>query len=270
MNRVVLGCGYVGKALLEYWQPEKNRLVATTTQPQRQMELEPLANEVMVLRGNDRTGLRRIFSQANEVVVCVAPKMGGSYEETYLDTAKAVCDILREATPVKHLIYTSSISVYGCHNGEWVTEESSLNASGANAEILKETEKLYLSFPTIKSTILRLGGIYGPQREHETRARKMSGTICAGNGEQFSNWVHQEDIVRSIDWVLKHRLDGVYNVCSDDHPTRQFLYERILNKLGLPPIQWDLSLEGPHGGNRRVSSEKLKATGFNFLHNLSF
>ncbi|MGZ3632988.1 MAG: SDR family oxidoreductase [Parachlamydiaceae bacterium] len=266
MKRVILGCGYVGKALLDYWQSDKATLVATTTNLERQKELQSLANEVAVLHGDDETALKKVFSDAKEVVICVAPKNGQSYEKTYLATAKAISIILNQETTVEHLIYTSSTSVYGNYHGQWVTEESELRPIGRDEKILCDTEALYLNAlpQSVLVTVLRLGGTYGPQREHEKRARQMAGTIRAGSGEHFTNWIHQQDVVRVIDWVLKNRLSGLYNVCNDEHPTRKQLYEAILSKLNLPFIQWDPSQEAPHLGNKRVSNEKIKQTGFQF------
>ncbi len=268
-KRVILGCGYIGKALLEYLHHDKKSLIATTTSAERQFELEPLAGEVVVVQGDDRVTLRKLLTGVKQVIVCVAPKKGDSYANVYLKTAKVLCSILKEGTSVEQLVYTSSISVYGEQGGVWVTEEASVKPIGINGEILCETESIYLNAYTpnqVVMTVLRLGGLYGPGREHEIRARKMAGKIFPGSGEQFSNWIHQEDAVRAIDWVLKRRLGGIYNVCSDDHPTRKSLYEKITAQLQLSSVQWDPFQEGAHSGNRKVSSEKLKATGFEFLH----
>lgn len=271
-KRLILGCGYIGKALLEYWRHDKKNLIATTTRSERQQELVPFAGEVAVLQGDNRLALRKLLSGVKQIIVCVAPKSGDSYANVYLNTAKALSDVLKEGSSVEQLVYTSSISVYGERFGEWVTEEATLRPIGINAEILCETEALYLNAVTpnnLSATVLRLGGIFGPQREHEQRSRHMAGKTFPGSGDQYSNWIHQEDAVRAIDWVLKRRLAGIYNLCSDDHPTRKELYEKILTQLMLPPIHWDPLQEGAHSGNKRVSSEKLKSTGFSFVHTAS-
>ncbi len=268
-KRVILGCGYIGKALLEYWHHDKRNLIATTTSADRQQELGLLAGEVVVVQGDDRAALRKLLVGAKQVIVCVAPKTGYSYASVYLNTAKTLCDVLKEGTSVEQLVYTSSTSVYGEQSGAWVTEDTPVKPIGINGEILCETESLYLNAHTpnhVLMTVLRLGGIYGPGREHESRARKMAGKVFPGNGEQFSNWIHQEDAVRAIDWVLKRHLTGIYNVCSDDHPTRQSLYDHITSQLQLPSVLWDAFQGDSHLGNRRVSNEKLRATGFEFHH----
>ncbi len=268
-KRVILGCGYIGKALLEYWHHDKKNLIATTTSAKRQLELEPFAGEVVVVKGDDRAALRKLLSGVKQVIVCVAPKAGDNYSSVYLDTAKAVCDVLKEGTSVDQLVYTSSVSVYGEQGGAWVKEDVSVKPIGINGEILCETESIYLNAYTpnnIVATVLRLGGIYGPEREHESRTRKMAGKFFPGSGDQFSNWIHQEDAVRAIDWVLKRRLGGIYNLCSEDHPTRKGLYDQITAQLQLPSVLWDSNQEGSHSGNKKVSSERLIETGFKFLH----
>ncbi len=268
-KRVILGCGYIGKALLEYWHHNKKNLVGTTTRAMRLEELEPLAGQVVVMQGDDRTALRKLLSGVKQIVICVAPKTADGFANVYLDTAKTLCDVLKEGTSVEQIVYTSSISVYGEHFGQWVTEETSLKPIGVKQEVLCETEALYLNVSSpnpIQVAVLRLGGIYGPNREHEKRCLQMSGKPLSGNGEEYSNWIHQEDAVHAIDWVLKRHLSGVYNVCSEDHPKRKELYDQLTTRLHLPPMQWDPTRSEGHSGNKKVSSEKLKKTGFSFHH----
>ncbi len=267
-KRVILGCGYIGKALLEFWHHDKKNLIATTTSAERQRGLEPFAGEVVVVEGDDRAALRKLLSRAKQVIVCVAPKMGDSYANVYLNTAKALCDVLKEGTSVEQLVYTSSVSVYGEQGGGWVTEDDTVKPIGINGEILCETETVYLNVFTpnnIAATVLRLGGIYGPGREHESRTRKMAGKIFSGSGDQYSNWIHQEDAVRAIDWVLKRRLGGIYNLCSEDHPTRKALYDQITAPLQLPSVQWDVSQEGSHSATRRFQAKSLRGQASSFF-----
>jgi NAD dependent epimerase/dehydratase family enzyme len=78
--------------------------------------------------------------------------------------------------------------------------------------------------------------------------------------------VHRADVTAAIDYALRHRLDGIYNLADDDHPTRQELYNHIAEKLGLPAIQWDQNSDAYRGGNKRISNHKIKAKGFTFLY----
>ncbi|MFN0065263.1 MAG: NAD-dependent epimerase/dehydratase family protein [Chlamydiales bacterium] len=261
MKTVILGCGYIGGALLAEIDRKERVVVATTRHEERRQELSRVADEVVVLQAEDQVALAKLLKEAEQVIVTIAVDRGGSYKEAYLDTAKAVAGCL--GPHMRHLIYTSSTSVYGDARGDWVTEETPLAPLDKNAEILCEAEKIYLALP-IKATILRLAGIYGPGRTHEKRAYDLYAATFHGEASSFCNWVHKEDIVRAILWVLNNGLEGIYNVCSNEHPTRAVFYGSLFRELGLGKVEWDTT-KGRFG-NKRVASEKLKETGFTYLH----
>ena len=212
-----------------------------------------------------------LLAGARRLVVCVAPhKKGPFYRSTYLDTAKAVANVLARGSAIEHLVYTSSTSVYGDHKGAWVTETSPLLPMETSSEILCQTEAVYLhKVPSAtRVTILRLGGLFGPDRTLSSRMQGFASQgALPGSGQEYCNLVHRDDCVRAIDWVFSQNLTGVYNVCSAAHPTRKSLYTAIAQQLGIPPITWNPNTPSPHVGNKRVSNEKLCASGFVFLEN---
>ncbi|MEM7176029.1 MAG: NAD-dependent epimerase/dehydratase family protein [Chlamydiota bacterium] len=268
MNHVILGCGYIGTALLKHWKSCQQHVIATTRSREHQQKLAAITPEAKQLRGSDRAALQELLAEADRIVICVAPSNRESYQATYLDTASALSGVLPSCPTVTQLVYTSATSVYGCRNGNWVAEDSTLSPIGENGKVLCRTEEIYLSHlpKHIAPTVLRLGGIFGPGRELTQRARYLAGKRASGSGDTFCNLAHQEDIVRAIDWVIEHHLTGIYNICGDDHPTRRELYSPILQQMGLPAIEWDPTQVGPHSGNKRVSNQKIKDTGFCFLH----
>jgi nucleoside-diphosphate-sugar epimerase len=269
IKTVILGAGYIGKSLLHYWATEgRRRLTVTTTSPNKVRELSGKTSKVILAKSDNEEALKGVLTSAEEVVISIAPKNGSSYKSTYLNTAKTLCSALKENNSIKKLVYLSSTSIYGDRNGEWTSEDALLNPISENGQILSKTEKLYLNkFQSkVSVTILRLSGLYGPGRTHESRIRRLSGGLLPGSGEDFCNWVHQEDVVRAIDWVLKNQLSGIYNICCDDHPTKKEFYNSFSNKMKLSQINWDINKISLRKGNRRVSNSKIKKTGFNFLH----
>jgi len=78
--------------------------------------------------------------------------------------------------------------------------------------------------------------------------------------------IHKDDCAAAIDYALNHKLEGVFNVADDEHPTRRELYGHIAKKYRLAEVKWDPTLTGLHSGNKRVSNHKIKAEGFAFLH----
>ena len=239
MRTVIIGCGYVGKALAEHWQGQD--LTLTTTRLEKKNQLERLGN-VVILNSADKKKMKAVLTGAMRVVVTVAPK--DQNYSTYVETAQSVCQSISKKA---HLVYTSSSSIYGECNGEWVTEDSPLKGKRE----LIEAETLYEQLP--HHTILRLAGIYGPGRELEGFAKRASGKEL---GDSYCNWIHLDDIVRAIDFVFKNKIEGIFNLCEDEHPKRSELYNPIIQKLGLAPIRW---VEGATlFGNKRVCNKKFR------------
>ncbi len=272
IRTVIFGVGYIGGALLKYWKREgKRSLIATTTSVEKLQAFKQQADAVILARGDDEETVRKALKSVEEIVIAIAPSKGNSYKETYLETAKTFSTVLAHNNSLKHLVYLSSTSVYGDRNGEWVTEETDLEPKSENSRTLCDTEALYLQQASrnLLVTVLRLGGIYGPSRSYYSRVKRLVGAPLPGNGNAFCNWVHQEDVVRAIDWVLKNQLSGVYNICSDDHPSKKELYDLIAAEIKAPQVTWDPTTIGAHAGNRKVSNEKIRGTGFAFLHSCS-
>ncbi len=263
---VILGCGYVGLA----WAKLRgaSSLTVTTTTTDRLSELRPLADRVVVLRGNDIAGLNTLLAEADRLIICVGAQRGVSYAESYLTTAQTIAAIVPQLPKLRQLVYTSSASVYGDYQGAWVTETSPVQPATDNSQILAQTEAIYLGLNSSEfaATVLRLGGIYGPGRSLDRIFSRAAGTTRPGDGQAPANWVHRDDIAAAIDWTLTRNLSGLYNVTNDNPPTQQQILDWVCQHYQLAPIVWDPSQPSPRNYSARVSNDKLKRTGFQFQH----
>ncbi|MBW4617396.1 MAG: SDR family oxidoreductase [Desmonostoc vinosum HA7617-LM4] len=269
MNVVIIGCGYIGSAVAQYWQQKTNFVVsATTTTPERVSGLQAIAQKIIVTKGNDPNSLKSLLYNQEVVLLSLGAKSGDVYEETYLQTAKTLVSVLQQTPSVKQLIYTGSYSVYGDRNGVWVDEETPLAPANLNAQILRKTEEILLSTSNenLKVCIFRLGGIYGTGRELIKIFRRVSGTTRPGSGEDITNWIHQDDIVGAIEFAREHRLQGIYNLVDDSHLTSRELLNSLFEKHNLPKIIWDTSVKSSRPYNAWVSNEKIKEAGYKLLH----
>ncbi|MBD2214453.1 SDR family oxidoreductase [Nostoc linckia FACHB-104] len=269
MNIAIIGCGYVGSAVAQYWQQKMNFVVtATTTTPTRVSALEQVAHKVVVVKGNDATGLKAVLANQDVVLLSVGAKGADFYEEAYLQTAKTLASILPAFPNIRQLIYTGSYSVYGNKNGEFVDEETTANPSTSNGKIMKETEDVLLSAASdyLRVCILRLGGIYGPGRELIKIFGRLAGTSRPGNGEDVANWIHLDDIVGVIEFARQHNWQGIYNVVDDAHLISREFFETLLTTHNLPQINWDASLPSNRPYNAWVSNQKIKDAGYQLIH----
>ncbi|MBR8835657.1 MAG: SDR family oxidoreductase [Stigonema ocellatum SAG 48.90 = DSM 106950] len=269
MNVAIIGCGYVGYEVAQYWQQKKCFVVtATTTTPERVPALQAVAQRVAVVQGNDSEGLKSVLKNQDAVLLSVGAKGANAYEQAYLHTAQTLVSVLRQIPSVQQLIYTGTYSVYGDRNGAWVDEESLVAPDNPNAQILSKTEQVLLSANSdnLRVCILRLGGIYGPGRELVKIFGRYAGATRPGNGEDTTNWIHLDDIVSAIEFARHHRLQGIYNLVDDAHLTSRELLDQIFEKNNLPKVTWDYTQKSTRPYNARVSNQKIKDAGYKLIH----
>lgn len=266
-NVVIIGCGYVGKAVAQRWRPSLT-VTATTTSLPRLAELETLAHRAVLLRGDDAPTLRSLLHDQHTVLLTVGAPNADAYEATYLTTAKTLVSVLADCPAVRQIIYTSSYAVYGDREGAWVDETTPVAPANRNGEILAATEQILLSAASDRRAVcvFRLGGIYGPGRELIKIYRRAAGTTRPGNGEDAANWIHLDDIVGAIDFAHQHQLSGIYNLVSTVPLTTGELLQRVMAAHNLPPVTWDASQSSLRPYNARVSNQKLRDSGYQFVY----
>jgi nucleoside-diphosphate-sugar epimerase len=200
------------------------------------------------------------------VVNCVSATGGGAedYRQIYLQGTQNLIEWLT-ATPPKKFVYTSSTSVYGQTDGSLVKETSPTEPAVETARILVETERILLEaaqkkFPAV---ILRVAGIYGPDRGHWFKQYLKGESRREGKGERILNMIHRDDVAGIIIAALKSgRMGEVYNAV-DDEPVAQIQFFRwlsgALDKPMPPAVPEDLDADRKRGlTNKRVSNRKLK------------
>lgn len=266
-NVAIIGCGYVGSSLADFWQQRGHTVTGTTTSALRIPELEPITTRVEVLAGNDPEALQSVVREQDTVVLSVAPTGvraadSNTYAQTYLETAKTLVKALNQSSRVKQLIYLSSCSVYGDHQGDWVDESTSLVPHDDRSRVLQATEEVLLQGTQCRTSILRLGGIYGPGRELVNMFAGLSGMTLPGKGDRFSNWIHLDDIVTGIEFARANQLQGIYNLVDDSQLTIRQLIELVCARYSLPGVFWDASqLNASRRASLRVSNQKIKDAG---------
>ena len=99
----------------------------------------------------------------------------------------------------------------------------------------------------------------------------------AGNGRQFMSWIHDEDFVRAVEWLIgRGDIEGIVNVASP-HPLPNAEFMRVLRdacgvSFGLPASRWMLEIGAVFMRtetelilkSRRVVPTRLLEHGFTF------
>ncbi len=267
MRILLIGSGYVGQALLNSWNNPNYSFVVTTTTKSKIKTIQQIqcVEEALLLEIKKNTQLD-LLKNFDVIIMNIAPKKGSNYSETYFEVASAIQKELSNVKQSIFLIYTSSTSVYGPCEGRVVDELTDKSSTSENSQILIDTENIFLSSnnPLAQICILRLGGIYGPGRSLESRAKMMSSRKLSGTGDELTNHIHISDITAAIEFCITHNLNGLYNLVGDEHPARKNLYEHICKQLSIPPPQFDASSKGCKSTNAAVSNQKIKSCGYIF------
>jgi len=99
----------------------------------------------------------------------------------------------------------------------------------------------------------------------------------AGHGRQFMSWIHDEDFVRAVEWLIgRGDIEGIVNVASP-HPLPNAEFMRVLRdafgvSFGLPASRWMLEIGAVFMRtetelilkSRRVVPARLLEHGFTF------
>ena len=270
MKLAIIGCGYVGSAVARMWHQAGHEVTVTTTTPAKQQQLQAIANKVAVVTGNDLTGLKQIVADRDVVLLSVGSKQRTpeTYRQAYLETAQNVVAAIRASPGIQQLIYTSSYGILKDNSGATIDETVTVEPRDEFSAILHQTEQELLSVPEseFRTCILRLAGIYGPQRELIKIFRRVAGSTRPGSGREYTNWIHLEDIVRAIDFVRAKQLQGIYHLNSDEVLTLKEFFERLFSAHNLPPVTWDSSQTSTRTSNIKLSNQKIEDAGFELAH----
>jgi nucleoside-diphosphate-sugar epimerase len=250
---LILGCGYLGRRVARLWMADGQSVSALTRHngsELRALGIEPGRGDVL-----EPDSLRDLPEAATVLYAIGLDRASGrSMRDVYVAGLGNVLDTLK---PCRRFIYVSSTSVYGQSDGGIVDEQSPAEPLEESGRIVLEAERL-LRWKRPDAIVLRLAGIYGPDRLLRRRAQLQSNEPIAGDPERWLNLIHVDDGARAILAAESRGIPGeTYNIVDDEPATRRAFYTRLAELTGSPPPRF---AEGPveRANNRRVSNAKAK------------
>lgn len=133
---------------------------------------------------------------------------------------------------VRKLVLLSSADVYGARprNPQFLTEEAPLLAAGLSA--LRDIDMMAQSFfwkrPDVETVILRTAHIAGGVNSLMARYLRMSPVPRVMGYDPMVQFVHEEDVVRSIRLALGPGHRGVFNIAGP----QPVPLSRVIERLG--------------------------------------
>ena len=255
MRILITGCGYVGLPL--------GQALAARGHTVHGVRRNPFTAEGITAHTADLTQpgtLDTLPRDFDWVINTVSSSRGGAeaHRAIFLDGTRNLLDWLDEM-PAR-LIFTSSTSVYQQTDSQWVDEETQNAPATGTGATLTETEELFLN-AAVPATILRVAGIYGPERGYLFR-QFLKGEAVMTGPERWLNMIHRDDVISAILMAMEIE-PGIYNATDNEPVTQLAFFEWLAEQTGkpLPPV----GEAGPRKRaitNKRVRNAKLKATGW--------
>lgn len=242
---LIVGCGDVGTRVASRLTSgpgaQRVRVLALTTEPGRVPALRALG--LTPLLGNlDRpTTLRRLAGLATRVLHLAPPPAATVGSDSWWRDPRtlALVRALRRRTLPDALVYGSTSGVYGDCGGAWVSETRAVAPGTPRAQRRVDAERVVRHFGRagVRTSILRIPGIYAPDRENGTpEARLRRGTpVLDAQDDVYTNHIHADDLARICTAALwRGAAQRIYHASDDSDLKMGDYFDWAADLYGLP------------------------------------
>jgi len=176
---------------------------------------------------SDKHQIDPAFFDCDIIICCIPP----ADAEKFSTSVQHLIHELKTAG-VRQLILISSIGVYGNRNSI-ETEATPPQPDTEKGHLLLHAENALKGQPDFTTTILRFGGLTGPERD---LSRYFAGKKDLPDGLAPVNLIHLDDCTGITEAIIGREAFGhCYNGVFPAHPTRAGFYSRVCESAGLEP-----------------------------------
>ena len=290
MKVLVTGAsGFIGSALCDALLARDDEVVGLTRDPQRARGSNP-----SVVWHPWQPHLERPPAKAFEGVDGVVNLIGERIDQRWTDEAKRrIVESRRTAThnlvqaiaglelKPKVLISQAAIGYYG-DRGDALVDESSGPGQGFDSEVVQDWEKAAheVESSEVRLVVVRTGHVLDPRGGLLGRMlppfKLGVGGPLAG-GDQYMSWIHIEDEIGILLWVLGEvKVSGTINATAPNPVTNRELSQSLGRALGrpaivpVPGVTLDLMFGREFGavlrGGQRVMPKRAQELGYKFRY----
>lgn len=265
MIRLILGCGYLGRRVAKMWLDAGDQVFAVSrsqpdTRSAQLLELEQAGLKIVTADITEAETLQAATAEIPPVhtilfAVGFDRARYANIRDVYVDGLQAVLGAFENR--FQQFIYISTTGVYGLDCGSEVTEQTPVNPVRPGGIACVEAERL-LESQAVRATVLRLAGIYGPERVPNLSAIKdRQWDKLNPNGHV--NLIHVNDAAEIVLRVSNDPKPHETFLVSDGEPAlRKDFYNFIAEQLG-ETIDWSQSnkASSTRSADKRISNGKL-------------
>jgi uncharacterized protein (TIGR01777 family) len=241
MNILITGgTGFVGEPLVQYLLKEEHQITLLT---RGQHKVEGIATmsypaKETLLPPEKLAEFQTIINLAGTSISTTRWNAQGKKQilDSRIQVTKLLVDSIRNNQQLQLpyptiFISTSAVGYYGTSD-TLTFEETSPNGSGFLAEVANqwEIQASQVDAIGVRRVILRFGIVLGNGGILEQLSKPFQYGVGGflGTGKQWVSWIHLEDLIRIINWVLlKEEAKGTYNACAPNPATMKELIHAL-------------------------------------------
>ena len=258
---LIFGCGYLGKEIGRHLVKHGKEVWGTTRRRENFAKIRDNGINPILSDWNDPRTLQELDPYTH---IVISVSRGRDTKKSHWDSlVLGLQNLLPRLARAKHFVYISSTGVYHQKDGGWVDENSPAFPTRPSARAHLAAENLLRRHCTTQSwNVLRLAGIYGPQRV-PNRQQLLNGSPLQVDPHSFLNLIHVEDAAQAAILALEKSDQSTYLI-SDDRPVRRGDYYSFIAKhlKAAKPTYANRGKSVPSGarseGNKRVWNRKMK------------
>ncbi len=230
----ILGCGWLGFPLAQHLRNLGIRVKGSTTTHTKLNLLEEAGIIPYVINLEEKNLNEALINDflcgCDTLIIAIPPRVKDAslpYSQQLERLIPLLCD-----SALKRVIFMSSTSVYG-YDSTPITEKTATDPTTAGGREIVAAENLFRTEGLWKTTVLRLGGLFGPLRHPVTfLAQKFE----FENPDLSINMVHLNDVISFTTQLIfqnQKEADAVFNLVAPYKQTRKEFYSQAATTRGL-------------------------------------
>ena len=274
---LVVGAGYLGRTVAQLSAASGAKVYATTRSENRFATLADNGFHPLRFDWTDQATYRNLplrqVSAAARVLVAVSYDRNSRLGR-YPSQVGGLRNLLNVLPTDVRLCYISTTGVYHQTDGRWVDETSPTHPNRLGGRVHLQAEGLLHALrPAAPWSVLRLAGIYGPDRVPRA-ADVVAGRPIASPEMGYLNLIHVRDAARAVlaawqkmadppQYVSIGMQSRLYVVADNAPVVRGDFYREIARQCGAPPPRFvapaaDAPVRMRSESNKRVWNRKLR------------
>lgn len=298
MKKLIIsgGSGFLGSLLTDHFgsQFEEIVLLSRKLVPNSLREQKPKHKNTRTVLWDAKTlsGWEAEFDGADVIINMAGRSVDCRYSQknknlimnSRVDSTAIIGKAIEQCErPPKVWLNSSTATIYRHSLDKEMTEANGEIGTGFSVSVAKAWEHAFFSSRSLQTrkVALRTSIVLGKNGGALQPIKKITQLGLGGkqgNGKQKFSWIHEEDFVRSLDFLIQSDIEGAVNIVAPKPSTNEELMRLMRNTLKVPfgipspkPLleigafiirtETELLLK-----SRNVIPERLEEAGFKFKH----